>query len=1261
MRVLLDLQPGQTHASASRGVGRYSMALAAAMIRRAPQHEFWVILNERFPEAALAVRSELEDLLAPERILTFSVPDRISPASGTSDWRRNAAALIREAAIRQIEPDHVHVFSLFEGLGEDAIVTVGESRDAIPTSVTLYDLIPLVRPDLYLGAETVRRWYHRQLRSLMRADLLLAISEASRRDAIDRLHLEEDAVVTVSSAVSAAFQPVQIPPADAEDLRKRYGLGERFVLYGGGIDPRKNVEGLIEAFSRLPLDLRRDRQLVIVCSVEPHTRIRLLAQGADLGIPPGNLVLTGFVPDADLIAIYNLCELFVFPSLYEGFGLPVLEAMACGAPVIGSNNSSIPEVIGDPDALFDPSDPDSLALKIAEVLSNPERLQDMARRALRRSSLFTWDAVADRAVAAIEKLHSGGIGHQRTAMGARKLRLAYISPLPPLQTGIASYSRALVPELARYFDVDLITVQDRVADALLLDVFPIRDVSYFEAHYGSYDRVLYNFGNSDFHRYMFDLLAKRPGLVILHDLFLSGIKHWIGKDEPGCFEQALVEAHGYQALVDNLRNPGDDAIWKYPCNGDVIANATGIIVHSEYSRAALIESGVPEREIARIRHLSVPVIVQRDAARIDLGFEPDDFVVCAFGNIGPTKLNHLTVEAFLQWTGPGRRRLIFVGPAPEGAYLDELRALAAKSRWPVVITGSVDDAHYGRYLAAADVAVQLRTKSRGETSGTIVDCLAHGLPVIISAEGPATEYPDDCVVKLPRDASASLIAGAMRDLQRDPVRRRRLAEAGPRLLRKEHHPSMIGRQFRDAIEELPGRSRVGRLQQLLADLRSLATAPPEPLGSKADAVRAAVLNLQPSPQSRLLIDVSEIVRRDWKSGIQRVVRNVLGEFLRDPRLPVRVVPIYADASEGWRGFRHARRFAEEVLGIGGRELLGEEEVIEIGRDDVFLGLDLYPNGIADYVDSGLFAVLRARGAHILFVVYDLIPITHPEFFPPGARDGHMRWIRAAAQVSDALLCISRAVADDVVRLLDAELPAGAMRPHVRHFPLGCEIGAAVAAARSSPVSKPALEQPPNILMVGTIEPRKGHAAVLEAFDHLWSRGRPYRLTIVGKTGWIANDIVDRLRNHPEVGQRLVWHSAASDEELAQIYGASSGLLAASYTEGFGLPIVEAGFLGLPVLARDIPVFREVAGDHAKFFSGDGPALVEAVDQWAGSLAAGLAKSSGRITLTSWAESADRLASLISEEMRMGEPREERNQALAKPVPFPATGRRVKSH
>jgi glycosyltransferase involved in cell wall biosynthesis len=169
-------------------------------------------------------------------------------------------------------------------------------------------------------------------------------------------------------------------------------------------------------------------------------------------------------------------------------------------------------------------------------------------------------------------------------------------------------------------------------------------------------------------------------------------------------------------------------------------------------------------------------------------------------------------------------------------------------------------------------------------------------------------------------------------------------------------------------------------------------------------------------------------------------------------------------------------------------------------------------------------------------------------------------------------------------------------------------------------------------MVGTLEPRKAHAQALAAFEALWDGGTDVTLVVAGKAGWMVESLVKRLNQHPERGQRLLWIESATDDELQSLYEASSGVLMASQGEGFGLPLVEAATHRRPILARDLPVFREVAGEHATYFSGlSAASLAAALASWLIALNNGSAPKSDAVRHLTWDESSRWLTEIILED------------------------------
>ena len=404
MRILIDLQGAQSE-SRFRGIGRFSLSIAQGIARNAGVHEVWLALSGAFPDSIADIRSAFDGLVPPERIQVFEVPLPVAEHDPRNHWRARAAEHIRAHFLAELQADVVLVTSLFEGHVDDAVVHVGKERPGPRTAIIQHDLIPLLNPQVYLTTPLVRQYYDRKIASLCRADLLLTNSEHTRQEAISALSLDPAQVVHISAAVDARFKPTGYSDEQRAALRQRLGIVRDMLMYApGGFDSRKNFENLIAAYGRLPEEQRDAFQLVIVSKLNRADEAKLRELAAQAGLRPDELVLTGYVSDHELIMLYNMAELFVFPSKHEGFGLPVLEAMACGAPVIGSNVTSIPEVIGNPDALFDPYSVDAIAACLRRYLGDKGLRERTRELGLAHARTFCWDRSGIAAVAAMECL-----------------------------------------------------------------------------------------------------------------------------------------------------------------------------------------------------------------------------------------------------------------------------------------------------------------------------------------------------------------------------------------------------------------------------------------------------------------------------------------------------------------------------------------------------------------------------------------------------------------------------------------------------------------------------------------------------------------------------------------------------------------------------------------------------------------------------------------------------------------------------------------
>ena len=333
---------------------------------------------------------------------------------------------------------------------------------------------------------------------------------------------------------------------------------------------------------------------------------------------------------------------------------------------------------------------------------------------------------------------------------------------------------------------------------------------------------------------------------------------------------------------------------------------------------------------------------------------------------------------------------------------------------------------------------------------------------------------------------------------------------------------------------------------------------------------------------QLLVDVSVIYCIDAGTGIQRVVRALLNQLLNNPPHGYDVRPVYASRAHGYR-------YASSDPGI---EFLTKasykvNEDVTVAAGDIFLGLDMCAHLLPKHRSQLHHWKLMDVEIHI--IVYDLLPVLHPHWFRANTTRHFKRWLKTITLYGDNLICISNTVRADLEFWMSRFYDTAQNRASLCVIQLGADVSSSVPSKGIQPNSKQFLlnlKLQPTALMVGTVEPRKGYNEVVEAFEILWHSGYQANLVIVGRSGWKTERLQEKIRNHKELGKRLFWLSEVSDELLEELYRTCVGLIAASFGEGYGLPIIEAAHYAKPVLARDIPVFREIAGPGVSFFATD---------------------------------------------------------------------------
>ena len=844
MKIVVDLQGAQNE-SRHRGIGRYALAFVKALIRNKGTHEIVVLLSDLFPESLAYAQDALGEQRAQCTIKIWSGIGPTDLRKPENHWRKDVSELLREAFIANLQPDVLIISSLLDSPGDNTIVSVSKLAP-VYTVAMLYDLIPLLYKSEYLVDPTTQDWYYERLWQFKKADFWFAISESSRNDGIAQLGLPAPQVHNISAALGEDIVAVELTAEQAAVLKQKFAITRPFLLYSGAFDPRKNIDRLVMAYASLPLDLRQAHQLVLAGGLNAPQLVQVNQLIDRAGLDANQVIVTQRITDHELCALYGLCKAHILPTYCEGFGFTALEAMACGAPAIGSNYSSVPEVIGLPEALFDPFSVESIASKITQVLSDEAYRATLVAHGRQQVQTFSWDHTARKALEALVRLEHNGV------LGAKARPTA---------------AEALVTEITA-----------RIA----------------------------------------------------------------------AFEQT------------------------------------------------------PQR--------------------------------------------------------------------------------------------------------------------------------------------PAVELQE----------TAALVAGLL-----------------PRL----------------------------------------------------------------DPRPRLFVDITELHASDSKSGIQRVVRSVIQHLLTETDPAYKVELVYAAKPLGYktalaftrRMFGAAQSVAAEASVVGA----SEDTYIHPQQGDIFLGLDLHFNIDQDH--EHFFAKARQAGAQVYFVVYDLLPLLLKDTFTPELVEKYGNWLRVVSQQHGAV-CISRAVAAELKTWVAHSHPSAAQNLKIDWFHLGADIENSLPSAGLPEDAAQLLQQfaaNPSFLAVGTLEPRKRHGQMLDAFEQLWAQHVAANLIIVGKPGWLTEALTTRLSTHPQLGRQLFWVQSASDEYLEKIYASASCLIAASEAEGFGLPLIEAARHGLPIIARDIPVFREVAQDHALYFAGDeGAALAAAVQRWLTLAQQQKTPDSRKIQRQTWAQSAQQLLSRV---------------------------------
>lgn len=973
-RILTDLRTSFAPGSSSLNVDKLSLGWFTDMLRHHTEQDIFALVNEK---------RQIPLLQPHKRILFPPLPTW----SSKRDWRGGEADSLSNIAystfVAPYRADIILISHIFTDYASDPI---GLPHHALHPSaqilaVTVRDFIPIIFSEHYFQHTDFKKFYLSRLQWLRKADVIFTASRTTREDAVNRVGLAPEKVVVIPPYLDQHhYRPGNWTDDEKDAFLHAYGIRRPFLLYVGNDEYHTNLDGAVRAFALLPPELRTNYQLVIVCRSGVERVQEVLHIAAGMGFSAEDVVFIDIVPDADMPKLYGLCALFVYPSWYEGLPLSLLEAMACGAPVLAGDNSSLKEIINYSDALFNAHDDATIAANMRIALENDGFTRTLREYGVKRAR----EICGKGAGQVILNAFSEALTRKRSASllytlsgGLPCKQLAVVTPLPAEQSGVAHYSAELLPYLAEYFDIDVYTTCKNFSCPHITSAFRVYDVKDFPAAASSYDHILYEFGNSPFHAHMFGLMERFPGVVTLHDAYLSGALYSIGRD---IFIRESLYSHASQARriflsSDYKENIDRAAIIKFPCTKRILERSLGIISHSIY-QYEIIEQFYGKNFHNKLRivphHRSVSSTIgisKKLEIRKKYGFTENDILIVSFGDIVFTKKPRLIAESFLSneyiYTNE-HIKLLFIGKIEEGSYEEDFLNFVKNSLYnsKIIITGYVSDSIFNDYLDIADIAIQLRCDSRGETSGAVLRAISHGIPTIVNNYATfSVDFSDDAVIKISENPDAAEIGQCLEKLCRNPDIREKFSYGGQDFIRKNNDPHHCAALYAMYIHEFYDVRNSSSLEKITDNFaRCIASSSNVSDIEKVTEWISENKNIS-RVRRKLFIDVSFIISDETETNLGRVIKEIVKTLYCVDSADVEVVAVT----------RKNGNFLPAISWLKNQGLLLPEEnnsttqITFSSGDILLLSLESWYTFHKTYLH--IFGELKNVGADIVGIVY----------------------------------------------------------------------------------------------------------------------------------------------------------------------------------------------------------------------------------------------------------------------------------------------------
>lgn len=780
--------------SKNRGIGNYAYDQFLTMLQRDSENEYYFF-------------NVLEELEEDSPFLSFSNFHAEFFYCGKKNFLCNDKRyeeLIGNLIRAFIRKNKIDVFYITAPFDSCFFTYQKEWFDGIRVVATVYDIIPYMMRSHYFKFVD-KKWYMGCIEMLRSTDLIFTISQSAKDDMIKELSFPDEQIKVIWGAVGKNYEQIDFEEPEKEKVCQKFGICNQYILCSGGDDERKNIAGLIQAYAFLPESLRKEYQLVVACKLSPESVERYTTLISKVNCVQ-RVILTNFVSFDELVILYSAATLLAFPSKYEGFGLPIVEAWACGTAVLTSDNSSLVQIAGDAAILVDPYNVADIARGLTEALTTAD-LKLLAQKGRERLELFRWERVADTA---IEGINSLAVNHMDG-----KYRIAMFTPLPPVKSGIADYSVDIIYEISQYFDIDVFVDSSYDSKCITAENVRIYKHRQFESRKKNYKEIVYQMGNSDAHFYMYEYIRKYPGIVVLHDLNLNGAAMHYSfsvKKKNKIYEKMLKEDFTEKQTEQYMKKVVDGSIWsdvyEIVLNGYIVNYAKRIIVHSNYAKERLLERDI-KRIVSMIPHYSAD---EKDnpygRIREQLNISSDQIVIGCFGHIHSTKRAIPILMAYHRLCQKYNNLSLYYVGKLDASIKDEFNHVlnsdeALKSS--VVVTGYISLDEFNMYMDCVDIALNLRYPYNGENSGSAARLLRKGKCVLVSDIGSFSEISDTACMKLPDvhsltvEQEVDIIVDSLIELLESKELRDQYGSEAAKYAKEELSLERVGRKYRDVI------------------------------------------------------------------------------------------------------------------------------------------------------------------------------------------------------------------------------------------------------------------------------------------------------------------------------------------------------------------------------------------------------------------------------------------------------------------------------